>query len=201
MKKLLLSFPLSFLLVIPLYTHAESASTTRASSTRETASSTEEMEQNSPDQDFTLCQQQAIETRDTQISESRSLYNTAMNNALTDRKNKEKTAIALTDKDAKKNAIKVSVDTYKNLVKKAQDDLTDARKIAWQTFEDNIETCRETQNKSNQETFIVAPSETETKPQEQPALLRTVSKKEVQETSDEGPSFRNVFRALKSLFD
>lgn len=200
MKKSLLNIPLALLLVLPLYTHADVASTTRATSTEEHASSTEEMRKNSPDQDFTLCQQQAIEARDTEIAASRSLYNTAMAGALTDRKNKEKAAVAITDKDAKKAAIKTSVDTYKNLVKKAQNDLTDARKVAWQTFEDNIEKCHDIQDSATQDTISSEqPSVETTKEQVTPA--GTSFKKESKDTSDEGSSFKNVFKALKSLFD
>jgi DNA repair ATPase RecN len=199
MKKHILSIPFSLLLVIPLYTHAESASSTQATSTKETASTTEMTDSYSSDQEFTLCQQQAIETRDTRISTSRSLYNTAMTGALTDRKNKEKSAIALSDKDTKKNAIKTSAETYKNLVKKAQNDLTDARKVAWQSFEDDIQACRDTQAVSTEEAsqVVAEPAITETKTN--PSFAKKRELKEV--SSDEGTSFKNVFRALKSLFD
>ena len=201
MKKSLLNIPLTLLLVLPLYTHAEVASTTKTANTEERASSTEQTPKNSPDQDFTLCQQQAIEARDTEIATSRSLYNTAMASALTDRKNKEKAAVAITDKDTKKTAIKTSVDTYKNLVKKAQNDLTDARKVAWQTFEDNIEKCHEIQDSATQDT--VSSEQTPTSAtKEQIVPIGTSFKKENKESSsDEGSSFKNVFKALKSLFD
>jgi DNA repair ATPase RecN len=200
MKKHFLSLPLSLLLVIPFYAQAESSSTTPELDIKKTASSTEEVTATSPDQDFTLCQQQAIEARDTQISSSRSLYNTAMTNALTDRKNKEKAAIAISDKDAKKTAIKTSVETYKTLTKNAQNDLTEARKVAWQSFEDAIQSCRDVQTATVEETLSSVPSDETT---ESPASTFSASqvKKEVKETPDEGSSLKNMFKAFKSLFD
>jgi DNA repair ATPase RecN len=199
MKNNFLKTSLSLLLMLPLYTHADVSSTTLATSTKEVASSTEQTK-NSPDQDFTLCQQQAIETRDNDIAASRSLYNTAMASALTDRKNKEKAAVAITDKDTKKAAIKTSVDTYKNLVKKAQNDLTDARKVAWQTFEDNIQKCHDIQDSATQDIVSSEQNSTETT-KEQVEMPGASFKKESKDTSDEGSSFKNVFKAIKSLFD
>ena len=107
-----------------------------------TASST------SPVKNFTLCSQQAIETRDTKIASSRSIYNIAMTTALTDRKNKEKAAVAVKVDDDRKAAIKVSVDTYKSLTRAAQNALTSSRKTVWQDFETDIKKCHEIQDEA-----------------------------------------------------
>lgn len=181
MKKHLLRVHLVLLLALPLAAHAEVASSSLV--TKElTATSTATTTVTTPEQNFTLCQQQAIEERDTRIASSRTLYNTAMANALTDRKNKEKAAIAIIDKDAKKVAIKNSVDTYKNLVKNAQTDLTEARKDAWQTFEDTIQACRDTQNDALEDAEA------------------TTTEATVSDTSSVG-SIQNVINVIKSLFD
>jgi DNA repair ATPase RecN len=153
MKKYLPYIQLSILLVLPISTYADVASSSasiREPSVIATVSTTTPEATTTPDQDFTICQQQAIEERDTLIASSRVLYNTAMANALTERKNNEKAAIAITDKNAKKVALKNSVDTYKNIVKNAQDDLTQARKDAWQTFEDTIQSCHDIQDSANE---------------------------------------------------
>jgi DNA repair ATPase RecN len=194
--------PLSLLLIIPLYTHAAEDISMKlvSTSTEEVASSTEESSKNTPDQDFTLCQQQAIEARDTQISLSRSLYNTAMTNALSDRKNKEKAAVAISTKDDKKEAIKISVDTYKSLTKKAQNDLTEARKTAWQTFENEIQACRDAKNVSEEEspTSLVVDENKEVTSKN---ISDTPTKNETKEVTSEGSSFKSIIKAFKSLFD
>jgi DNA repair ATPase RecN len=101
---------------------------------------------------FTLCSQESIEKRDSSIAASRSIYNIAMNNALTERKNKEKEAVALIDIDEKNDAIKLSVDTYKRQTKDAQNELTEARKITWAKFDTDVSTCRDMeQNQLTQE--------------------------------------------------
>lgn len=112
----------------------------------ETTSSSTPVAVVSPAKNFTLCSQEAIEVRDTNIATSRSLYNTGMASALNDRKNKEKAAVAISDETAKKAAIRVSVDTYKSLVRNAQNNLTVSRKSAWQGFEADIKECRDTQD-------------------------------------------------------
>jgi len=154
MKKQLLQTAIIFSMFLPLYGYAEEATSSVSTTTpeerevkvlplEEIASSTP----SSPLQNFTLCSQEAIENRDTKIATSRSVYNVAMTKALNDRKNKEKAAVALTSENNKKNAMKASVDAYKNHVKGAQNNLTDSRKIAWQEFEDDIKECHAIQDK------------------------------------------------------
>lgn len=143
MKKQLLTLSLSILACFPLYGYAEEVVTLTATTTKEiTESTTTDV---TPTKLFTLCSQEAIEKRDTRIAVTRSIYNTAMTSALNERKNKEKAAVALGDEGDKKSALKVSVETYKSQAKSAQSALTQARKIAWQTFENDIKKCRETQ--------------------------------------------------------
>lgn len=127
----------------PLYSFADEASSTEASSTKEQIESTST--ESTPKKLFTLCSQEAIETRDNKIASTRALYNTTMSSALTDRKNKEKAAVALHDEGDKKAAIKLSAEMYKSQAKIAQNALTQARKSAWQTFSDDIQKCRDTQ--------------------------------------------------------
>lgn len=146
MKKILTT-QLAVFFVLPFLVYADTASSSvkdiRSEIKEVLATTTSATTTVTSEENFTLCQQQAIEKRDTSLASSRLLYNTAMANALIDRKNREKAAIAIADKEAKKIAIRNSVDTYKNLVKEAQDHLVDARKNAWQTFEDEVESCRE----------------------------------------------------------
>ncbi len=197
-------------LLTPLYGYAEEGSTTtlptnnitEISSTTEATSTDTLSPIDIAARNFTLCSQEAIENRDTKIATSRSSYNTAMANALTERKNKEKAAVAIASETKKKNAIKASVETYKNLVKIAQDNLTESRKIAWQDFEDDLASCRYIQAEE-----LVAQEEltssrvTETIEEDE----GVVSRQEKRSTSLEGNTFKETIKAgfdsLKSLFN
>lgn len=92
---------------------------------------------------FTACSQSAIEVRDNSIGSARMTYNLAMSAALSARKEGEKNAVAIEDEDKKRDAIKAAVDQYKQAVTSAQENLTKARKEAWNAFEANTNKCRE----------------------------------------------------------
>lgn len=101
---------------------------------------------------FTTCSQEAIETRDSSIGSARTAYNNAMSIALSDRKDAEKKAVALTDVNHKKTAIKEAVEEYKKAVNQAQEALIKARKEAWAHFETNTIDCRETSKENKEDT-------------------------------------------------
>jgi NADH dehydrogenase/NADH:ubiquinone oxidoreductase subunit G len=154
-----------------------------------------------PENAFTTCSQEAIEARDTSIASSRLIYNTAMNTALTERKNREKVAVTIEEEGAKKDAIKASVETYKQQTKQAQTALVAARKLAWQTFENDIKKCRELGTETTQ---IIKEDE------QQPAQSRTMKKTQDDDTvkelrKDESKSIGDMikvkFESLKSLFN
>lgn len=92
---------------------------------------------------FTVCSQTAIETRDSSISSARTAYNNAMSIALSSRKDAEKKAVAITNTDDKKTAIKEAVEEYKKAVGQAQESLIKARKEAWAQFETSTSDCRD----------------------------------------------------------
>lgn len=193
MKNKLLQTGIGLLLLLPMYTHAEEATSTTATSTikdalliKVEATSTPL----SPPKNFTLCSQDAIETRDTSIASSRTTYNNAMASALKDRKNKEKAAVAVVDDSDKKNAIKMSVASYKNVVKVAQNNLTQARKEAWQTFEDDIKACHEIEDReiASQKESVKSDNSVMMK------KIETTEPKTIQETIKEQISaFRSLF--------
>ena len=140
-KTLLLGIPFLFLTPLSLFALSDLTLATNAHLSKESlilveASST--VEASSSASTLTECSQQAIEDRDTAIANSRTLYNNAMTKALTERKNREKAAIAMKTEEERKIAIKASVENYKNQAKAAQNALTQARKLAWQTFENDI---------------------------------------------------------------
>lgn len=198
MTKQFLYTTLGILLFVPLYSHAEESPLALATTSKEAiveviaSSSPEEV----PSKNFTTCSQEAIENRDTRIAASRSLYNSAMANALNDRKNREKTAITIKHEDDKKTAIKSSAQIYKNLVKSAQNTLTQARKDAWQTFEDDIENCRTLQN-NDQELKNMTEDDNETPQIEEPALRKSV---QASKKSDDGEP-KGILETLRSLFN
>ncbi len=147
MKNYFLQASVGFLLLIPLYVSADTVSTSTNEGTTTVDSSFVTDVSTSTEKNFTTCSQDAIEKRDTSIASSRALYNIAMTNALKERKNKEKAAVAITNDNKKKDAIKLSVTTYKNLVKVAQSSITDAREQAWKDFENDIATCHDIEDK------------------------------------------------------
>lgn len=189
---------ISLLFLIPVYGHAQEASSsviidteTSAIVDASTTAST------TPVQTFTECSQAAIETRDTKIASVRTIYNTAIAKALVTRKNSEKAAIALTDNDEKKDAIKLSVDTYKAQTKAAQTGLVTARKAVWQTFEDDIKKCRELLD--DEATTVTA--QKENKEMKAVPALRKIEKSDLQEQKTIGESIKAGIENLKSLFN
>jgi hypothetical protein len=179
-RKLLL---LSLLSCTPFFVFAIEGEPT-ASTTPNQAKEERQDEKSLQSKLFTECSQNAIEVRDTKLSTSRSTYNTAMTQALNERKNREKLAVAVSGEQPKKNAMKTSVETYKNQAKAAQNNLVQARKEAWQTFEDDIKKCREL-HENNESTQI-----------SEEGVSETSSKKE------EGKGIREtILDSIKSLFN
>lgn len=134
---------------------------------------------------FTLCSQEAIEQRDTEIAKARSLYNTQMNEALQKRKEREKKAVAMKEGE-KKQAIKVSAEEYRTDAKTAQNELSEARKEIWKTFEEDVERCREAHKEAR---ALTAPTN-----------LGQERKAEVMEIKSFKDSIRAQIESLKALF-
>lgn len=206
MKKNILALFTGTLFFIPLLGYAEelplklaTAATTTILEEVATGTTTAST---TPVKTFTTCSQEAIETRDTRIASTRATYNTAMANSLLERKNKEKAAVAIVDEDDKKNAIKTSVENYKSQAKAAQTILVQARKLAWQTFENDIKKCHDIQNDetvSAQDLAIPTPTS------EQAPMMRkmekSVEKTEEKETKTIKETIKAQFESFKSLFN
>ncbi|MEN9551835.1 MAG: hypothetical protein RI935_212 [Candidatus Parcubacteria bacterium] len=92
---------------------------------------------------FTECSQDAIELRDTSLSQMRAEYNKAMNEALLQRKEMEKKSFTIVDEKDRRDFTKTSVEAYKTKIKELQSTLTEERKKAWSEFESNTKECRE----------------------------------------------------------
>ena len=176
------------LFLIPLYGHAEDSATTTASSTKEVI---EETSTSTPVKTFTVCSQEAIETRDTKIAQGRTIYNGAMAKALLDRKNSEKAAVAIKVEGDKRAAIKGSVENYKTQSKAAQSILTQSRKATWQAFESDISKCRELEN----------PDGNTSKADTTDDMVKTVKKEEATEVKTFKDTIKAQFESLKSLFN
>lgn len=180
MKKLFITLTASMLFVMPLYVSAH-----ESTSSPETPHTEPHEEVLIPVKTFTTCSQDAIEKRDTNIAISRSEYNIAMNNALLERKNNEKLAVGSEEKGSKKTALKNGAEAYKNKVKSAQNTLTQARKLAWQTFDDDVKNCREDQKEE-----ISAEKE----------ILKTALENETGKSEDISPKEGKELKALKETF-
>ena len=210
MKNYILKLGMGVLFLFPLYGYAEEVpsffavnSTKITNATATITDNEESVASTTPVKTFTLCSQEAIESRDTRITTSRVTYNTAMVDALTERKEREKAAIAITDDSEKKDAIKISVEVYKNQAKTAQATLVAARKLAWQTFESDIKQCHE----ANQEGDVTTISKTKTDvalPEEPAPTMRKmekgIEKVEEKETRTIKETIKAQFESFKSLF-
>ncbi len=203
MKKKILTISLGIIAYLPFYSYAEEfPSLPIATSTKITVaenSSTSTMSE-TPTWSLTLCSQEAIETRDTSIASSRAIYNTAMTNALTERKNKEKISVAAKNEDLRKETLKLSVEAYKHQTKAAQTTLTLARKVAWQTFDTTIQKCRSLDEAMNAENSTYTNSPTDKKIES-----RAVKNEILEPKVDEVKSFRDTLKTqienFKSLFN
>lgn len=151
---------------------------------------------------FTVCSQEAIELRDTKIASSRTFYNTAMTNALSERKNREKAAVAITNTDDKKTALKLSIDTYKNQAKVAQTTVTQARKTIWRSFEDDIKSCHDREDEENKQSASTRSSLSPSAIKDM-KIVGDVSMKRTEEGEVKTikETIRAGFESLRSLFN
>jgi hypothetical protein len=117
-----------------------------------------------------------------------------MAKVLIERKNHEKAAIAAKSEDEKKSAIKASAELYKNQTKNAQNTLTQARKLAWQTFENDVEECRQINN-------VDTSSDISKSNQGEDALAPTLKKTDDSETKTITGTIKAQFESFKSLFN
>lgn len=145
---------------------------------------------------FTVCSQNAIEKRDTAITEARATYNTKMTEIVTKRKEKEKAAVAIVIASEKKTAIKVAVELYRKESLAAQETLTESRKIIWETFEADVQACREGQEGENATSTAVAAANVTATTRTMQA--ETTEEKEEHKTLRE--SLKSGIDAIKSLF-
>jgi osmotically-inducible protein OsmY len=206
MKKNILTLLVGTFFLIPVFGYAEelpiklaTSATTTITEEGDTGTTTAST---TPVRTFTTCSQEAIEARDTRIASSRFTYNTEMANALIERKNKEKAAVAISDEGDKKDAIKASVESYKNRAKAAQTILVQARKQAWQTFENDIKNCHEIlddDTSSSQDVTSQSPVS------DQAPMMRkmekSIEKREEKETKTITETIKAQFESLKNLFN
>lgn len=187
MKKYFLSTLLIGAILVPALASAEA--TTTASTTVSTS------------QNFTVCQQGAIEKRDTAIGVARATYNTSMTQALNARKEAEKSAVAITDATAKRVAVKTAVDTYKKAVTLAQEILVKSRKEALATFELDTKTCRQT--KTEQRTALTAEKKAEVKTlkEEQKVEVKTLQAERKVAVEAKKAEIKTIRETLKSKME
>lgn len=193
MKKHIAQLTLGISLLLPLSAYAEEGVFALASSSlKNNEKAQEEVVAEATStilvNDFTSCSQEAIEARDTKIAASRSVYNTAMANALTERKNREKSAIAIKDTDDKKEAIKESVENYKNQTRAAQNSLSASRKTVWQEFEDAIKDCHLLENETTSQA-------------DEPVMLRKVNVESASMMKVEEPENKTIKETIKAQFE
>ncbi len=185
MKKYLFTSLLIGAVLAPALASAQTASTTVNATTTATTSLA-----------FTLCQQAAIEKRDTSLGTARTAYNTSMAQALTVRKDAEKAAVAITDPTAKVAAVKLAAETYRKSVTAAQDALTSNRKVVLATFETDAKECRSTKQDTRKAIVTEKKAEIKTLQAEHKAQVE-VKKAEIKTLRE---SFRTQLDALRALF-
>lgn len=87
------------------------------------------------------CVRNAIEKRDTAVIAAVDAYATAVKSALSTRKDAEKAAWNLTDRTARRTALKAAQMTYRNSVRAARKAFRDARNSAWKQFRTDRKAC------------------------------------------------------------
>lgn len=127
---------------------------------------------------FTMCAQEAIETRDTSIAEIRQMYNEAMKRALLERKEALKEAVALEDTKAQTTAKKAAYNAYKLTQKNSQKAYSSSRKVAWASFDLDMKDCRDARKIANEKTLLEKKKALE--------IQKEVEKRESEETEEEG---------------
>lgn len=197
MKKTFLASALAALVLIPALSGAETITTdSNAAVTVETGTTTLA-------HIFTACSQASIEARDTAIAAARVAYNTKMAKALEVRKDAEKNAVAITDVDAKKEAILAAVETYKKAVTEAQAELTASRKVAWDSFEKDMTGCRQykkdEKSASVSEKKAAATKNIEAKKEVKAEMRATIEAKQA-ETKTLRATLREQLSALRAFF-
>ncbi len=200
MKKHLLILSTGVFFFLPLYGYAEEAPSLTVSSTTESSVATTSTTTLPLVKSFTLCSQEAIETRDSSIAQSRLVYNTAMANTLTERKNKEKAAVALKDENKKKNAIKLSAESYKHQAKVAQTILIEARKIAWENFDNDVKECRGIEEAKQALSEVPTTLSQDEKP-EMKGKGNNLTEVKIEEPKSFKETFKNQLESFKSLFN
>jgi hypothetical protein len=192
MKKIFITTFASMFIALPLY-----ASAHESSIPHEEPVPIITEEEITPLKTFTTCSQDAIEKRDTNIALSRSDYNISMNTALLERKNNEKNAVSNERESSKKAALKISVENYKNKAKTTQGTLTQARKNAWQTFENDIKKCRDEQE---DEPSLVKEISTQTISEDERKKMDDSSFKETKEIKTIKDTFKAQLENLRLFF-
>lgn len=87
------------------------------------------------------CVQNAIDVRDNAVITAVDKYHTAISAALVARRDSSKAAVALTDKTARRNALKAVVENFKNSRRSAAATLSTTKKAAWATFVSSRRAC------------------------------------------------------------
>lgn len=138
-----------------------------------------------PAQIFTACSQVSIEKRDNAISVARAAYNISMTNALSARKDAEKTAVALEETSDSREVTRTALNAYKKAVQTAQETLTKARKDAWDAFESDSKECRNIKQDTHASATVEQKEGVEKKKEETKGVIE-MKKVEVKEIRAEG---------------
>lgn len=174
---------------LPLFVHAQIIETSTSTQPNTDAYA----------QIFTVCSQNAIEKRDTAITEARATYNTKMTEIVTKRKEKEKAAVAISNSSEKKAAIKAAVELYRKESLVAQETLTEARKVIWETFETDVQTCRDAKEGTTSIATTTPASATVGTPANTRAMKIEITE-EKEDTKTLRESLKSGIDAIKSLF-
>lgn len=110
-----------------------------------TETTTKKPEKNKTERVVNLtCMQTAVDTRETAIMKNQDDFAAAIKTAMTARKTALHDAWGLSDKSARKEAIRKAWKTWKDAVKKAKADREKANKATWETFRTTAKTsCKE----------------------------------------------------------
>lgn len=88
------------------------------------------------------CIKRAVDSRESKLGTSFSTFSSSIGTAYSTRRASLATAYDLTDKKARREAVRKAFNTFRDSAKKARTDFRASRESAWKTFESDRKACK-----------------------------------------------------------
>lgn len=88
------------------------------------------------------CVKRAVDSRESKLGTAFSAFSSSITSAYSTRRSALSTAYDVTDKKARREAIRKAFSVFKDSAKKARNDFRSTRESAWKTFETERKACK-----------------------------------------------------------